>query len=422
MNTSYNTSTSGSQPLNFLLYATGFLMVVAILGPSLPGIPIGPYDLFFFRIVALVFYVPLLSYFVLTERIERLTLPKPGLYLLAFVSYLTASSIWATNKATALTSLSVILLSLLVAFTIMLTTRRQEHLNGYLTVLLGLVVCGLFIAILELTIDVHLAVSRIPTLPEYPPYTYRMSAWYHNSNDFSFFLSVCSSLPLVNALYSNNDTRSRIFNLSIFVAIIAVIALNQSRATVLAEIGMVATCLFLYYGRRLLKPYAKQIWTMLAGLPLVVGIGLVVVVPLFGAAVSGALSDSLWVRWQLMTIGTRIAFETLVGVGVGNFPLTVEYLHIPTNGVLSPHSWFTWLLGTTGLFGTVLFLIVYGRIIADLLYDYVDEGSPTSLMLFASLLSFSLNGLGPSNAFKLQIVWILLGLSLAALRVAGQEA
>ncbi len=422
MNTSYNRSTSDSQSSKLLRYATGVLMVVAILGPSLPGIPVGSYNLFFFRVVTFLLYVPLLSYLVLTERIERLTLPKPGLYLLVFVAYLIASSIWATDKAAALTSLSVILLALLVAFTLVLTTERQEHVNAYLTALLGLVICSLFIACLELTADIHLGVSRIPTLPEYPPYTYRMSAWYHNSNDFSFFLSVCSSLPLVNALYSNNDTRSRTFNLLVFVAIIAVIALNQSRATILAEIGIVATCLFLYYGRRLLKPYAKQIRTVLAGLPLIVGIGFVVFVPLFGAVVSGVLSNSLWVRWQLMTIGTRIALETLFGVGVGNFPITVEYLNVPTNDVLSPHSWLTWLLGTTGLFGTGLFLVVYGRVIADLLYDYVVEESPTSLMLFASILSFSLNGLGPSNAFKLQIVWILLGLSLAALRIAGQKA
>lgn len=400
-----------------LFYISCLLIITAILGPVLPGIPIRSYSLFPYRLLIVFVYIPSLVYLFAIGAIQEVELSPAALYFGIFYLYLIISSIWTSGMLTAVTSLLVLLFAVLLTFTLVLTVQTEFQLRLCMTLLLLIVVSSLGIAGWEQFTGTHLTTSRIGGLPDRPPYTYRMSAWYHNSNDFSFFLTICSSLPLLNALSSRKRPQYRFVNLAVFVLIIAVVSTNGSRTAILAELLIVGICTVLYFGRTRLNAYRQYFSGFFTLLVILGSIAVIIAIHVLENPISRNTSFSLWTRWRLLTIAKRIAVDTWMGVGVGNFAPTVSYLSIRMGGIEDPHSWLAWLLGTTGVFGTAIFLFAYGQMLDDLFQDYLAGGDATSLALFASMAAFFVGGLGPSNVFQLQIFWIFLGLSLAKTRL-----
>ncbi|MFH5801502.1 hypothetical protein [Haladaptatus sp. CMAA 1911] len=393
-------------------YISFILLASALIGPALPGIPIASYYLFFFRLFAMFIYIPILAYGLVFKKIASIRVSRAGMYLLILYSYLVVSFVWADDKLAAVSELFILSLAFLVMASIIITVRSERTLEKYFTVLSLIALLSIGIAGWEHFTQHHLTVSRVNERAWY--YQDKMSAWYYNRNDYSFFLTMFSSIPLVNALFPNDDKKYRMFNLAIFVAILAIITENGSRAAIVAVFVVVFTCISLYYARPFIRHYQRQIYGVFTFLAFLGATIVVVLVIEIGNPIGQSSSPSLWARWQLIKGGLKLAFQTIFGAGVGNFTPAVRNMSIPTGGIGSPHGWLTWALGTVGLPGTILFLLAYGRILDDLFFEYLNTGGPLLMMLFASLLSFTIGGIGPSDVIRMSILWVFFGLAIAS--------
>ncbi len=79
------------------------------------------------------------------------------------------------------------------------------------------------------------------------------------------------------------------------------------------------------------------------------------------------------------------------------------------------------VLGNFGLVGTALFLTIYGSLLVNTLHNYLRWEEPVNLGVFTALISFPLSVIGPSNAFIMELSWILFGVALAAARLGSNS-
>ncbi len=365
-------------------------------------------------------YIPVLAYGLIFKKIASIRLSRAGMYLVILYSYLVVSFVWADDKLAAVSELFILSLALLVMGSIIVTVNDERTLEKYFTLLSFVALLSIGIAGWEHFTQHHLAVSRVNERAWY--YQDKMSAWYYNRNDYGFFLTMFSSIPLVNALFPNNSEKYRIFNLFIFVALLAIISENGSRAAMVAVFVVVFICISLYYVRPYIRHYRHHIYGAFTFLAFLGATMVVLLVLGIGNPIGQSSSPSLWARWQLIKGGLKLAFQTIFGAGVGNFTPAVRSLSISTGGIGSPHSWLTWALGTVGIPGTILFLLAYGRILDDLFFEYLNTGNPLIIMLFASLLSFTIGGIGPSNVIRMRILWVFFGLAIASVSLARSRS
>jgi hypothetical protein len=117
-----------------------------------------------------------------------------------------------------------------------------------------------------------------------------------------------------------------------------------------------------------------------------------------------------------------IATETPFGAGLGGFTAVVQDSLLTTFGILSPHSWLTWLLGATGLLGTTLFVVLLGLLLKENVTGYLEGEAPICLAVVGQIVAFSIAGVGPSNIFHMEGIWLLFGLQVAVSRMVRTQS
>lgn len=385
----------------------GAVISLVLFRRLLPPFYIGPISITSVGIYLLVPLILLLGA-VLQGR-GRLQLSRPLSYLLLFTGFAAASLLWTPDLATGLSMLVAIMVSVSFIFSLSLTASTQAGLDRHLAVIIAVTLLTLAVAGIEFATHTHLPVSRLVTA-EYDQFGDRLAtALWYNSNDFGLFLALAA--PIVYGYRSSRHWR--VFAMTTVAAICGILLQNGSRAALLAvAVGAVS-----YVGVRLLAQLAPREWTpprmVFTTMFLVLPVGIVaatVLVP----SLNGS-GTSVWVRWQLQRATVSMLRESpLVGVGIGGFETIVASIPVYTAGVYQPHNWLFRLLGEYGVLGAGLFLLGYGLTLDRLFCQSIDSNDAVAAALFASLLSFSVAGLGPSKPLTgLYIFWIVFGLGIA---------
>jgi len=395
--------------------STAILVIFAVFGVGLDGVAVGPFEVPPF-ILYLVVHAILMLALMISRSEYVLDLPRPLLILLLFAMYVLGSSFWAANIVSAMKEMLLIFASILTGLFVYWTVPDRWTLSKYISVLKLLALVGLVIAVLEVTMGIHLPMSKRYGTVSY----YKATAWYVNENDFSMFLAMVSFLFFGEAL-SVDRLRDRIHGTVVFVACLIILLQNGSRAALLAVFAVSILLLGVHFGRNKIRTLASErtrlpVFTLgtLFGALAIVGLALAISNPFEPQS-----SRSLWFRWRSLELGVFLLFETVVGSGVGSFstqwgqiappPDIGINLHVGANA----HNWFVTLIGEYGFVGTVLFLLAFGWTADGLLEQYLRYRDPASLGLLGALLPFALAGLGPSNPMILQIQWIVFGLAIA---------
>jgi O-antigen ligase len=116
------------------------------------------------------------------------------------------------------------------------------------------------------------------------------------------------------------------------------------------------------------------------------------------------LDTSIGLRWRYMEIGSNLLIKEPLGNGIGNFAVVTPY---------AAHNWVVKLGSELGLLGLVIFALILGRTLDGLFQVHLKGDDKYAGALFASLLWFTIGGMGPSNVLmQSNIFWIILGLSI----------
>lgn len=397
--------------IGILWTSTAILVILAVFGVSLTGIAVGPFEVPPFILYLGVHAVLVIA--LMTSRSEyALDLPGPMLILLFFAMYVLVSSLWATDIVLAIKEMTIIVTSIVTGLFVYWGVSSRPVLSKYFSVLQLLALAGVVIAVVEITTGMHLPVSKRYGTISY----FKSTAWYVNENDFSMFLSIVSFLFFTKGLLSNGF-RTRTFGVGAFLVCSLILLVNEARAALLAALVVSVLLTGLYFSRNTLRPLFSEhprppVFTAgaLFGGLVFVGLALAISNPF-----NSQSSYSLWFRWQALETGVFLLFNTVIGIGVGNFPIHWSQVHILPSVAANAHNWFVTLIGEYGFIGTVLFLLVYGRTLDGLLNQFLRYRDSAALALLGALLSFALAGLGPSDSMLFQIQWIILGLGMAAI-------
>jgi hypothetical protein len=371
--------------------------------------------LFAFRLLAIAL-VPMLIAYSFHRADFRWELSPEELLFLGFAAYLTFLLAFSPSLGSGLRAAAIILLPIGAGIAVATSVQRQRTLEIIFAVFFGVLCLSLVIAMWEVGTGNHLPTSRIPSLPSY--LGHRATAWYHNSNDFSAFLAILSPLVAIKILYGTRVEQA--FSVVVGACIGVVMYQNAPRAALLGAIAAITTCVLLFLLRRPLKRATNGFSNVLLVAPLLATVVVVGAVILIGGSFPIG-ERSIAARWQLFRIAVGIATETPFGAGLGGFTAVVQDSSLTTFGILSPHSWLTWLLGATGLLGTTLFVVLLGLLLKKNVTGYLEGEAPICLAVVGQIVAFSIAGIGPSNIFYMEGIWLLFGLLVAVSRTVQTQ-
>lgn len=401
-----------------VLAATVLAIPLAVLGPALPGIEFPALNVFAYRLYVPV-YAAVLVLAVLTADRPALSLPRNALYVLVVAMYAAASVLWAPDRAAALRELALLSSGLTLAVLLPLVVQRRSDLRHLVMAVTGLALLALPIAAVELLTDWHHPLSQLTVIRDAPPYDRFSSAWFRNVNDFSLFLGLAAPFFLVNALDDRQPTTKRVLHGVVVAAIAGVVTLNSARAAMAMLVVVVLAGVVLARRPSLASRAvdSRHGGTAIATVALVGGALAFTFASVVIANPFAETQFSLWVRWQLLSAGARMLFDTLVGVGVGNYPVVLDTMAVPTDGITSPHNWVVRALAEFGFIGGGLLLFAVARVIDGLLVRYAATHDLLDLALLLSVVGFVIGGMGASSALALEAVWVVLGLGIAAISI-----
>ena len=385
----------------------------AVLGPILPGIHTNLGELFPFRLF-LPIYIAILaiainSYSQDKIRFPRIIVPLFVIMCLGIFSFIYAVS---TGKGSGTTQLIIILTRFILLISVIIVIDSRKWIYRAWTVLIGLSLLAMIVALFEHSTGWHFAGSQIHGLPDRAPYSTWVTAWYTNVNDFAFFLLMATIPAIVLGLNSTTDSRIRVFSIGVWAIGASLTVHLRSRAVILAYI-IVATTVFGL-------TYVNTIRRIIERIPRRVG---KVVPTLFGIALTGIFvlmpnpitehGSSIWTRWQLQK--AAVLEGGFWGNGFGSSPAVISQSAVDTGGTVSPHSWYGAFITDTGILGLTLFLVFYGSLVICIVQT-ANLRDPIPIMSITSLIALPVAGLSSSNVLILPTFWIVIGLSICTFK------
>ncbi|MGQ3414367.1 O-antigen ligase family protein [Natrinema sp. LN54] len=391
-----------SNPLRAIFVCT--VVFLGIFDSVLPTWIVGGYQFFHFWLYVLVFAVSLLY------LSRNPTLKMSALFFAPIVlfTYSIAMVVWSQSLSVTISALVSFGQHVVGFAVIVLLLRTREEFEFALWSIPVAALTVLAIAIWELATGSHLSVSRLAT-ENFAGVKGVSSIWY-NRNDFGTFLAMVSPVVVYKILNRNGRAISWIGVCTLALGVY-ILSYNNSRSALVTVVGVLLVySLFLGVGSRIRRvPGIQRIGT----LTLVTSMTAFLFLPQLIENPFSA-DSSLWIRWQLLTYADDMFIKWPFGVGASNFHLALEQLPSETNGTLSPHNWSLQFLGEFGIVGIGFAVLMFGRNADILLNRYLDESDEVALALFLSILSFTLAGVGSSNAlWGRHIVWILLGFAVS---------
>jgi len=399
---------------HWFLWATVVLVVLSVFGPALYGLVIGPFFFFPFRLF-LPLYLSLVVVVLAAGESSKVTVPGYLQVFLLVWMYAALSVVWAIDSSEATLELIKFGNNVIVLSMVFWTARGRDRTTLFLHVLAILGVIGVSMALFEIVTGWHHPRSDLLINPgKYEGLKYS-TGWYYNRNDFSLVLSVVSPIFLFNAVGTSRRPSVRITNGGLFFACLLIIFLNFSRSALLAVAVITITGFVCIHQRERLKQFlvstsgTAPVFTVFlsAGTYFILLVTMVLDNPFTYSY------GSLWTRWQLVVAATHMLFDTIIGVGIGNFPVYTEGLDFGRDIATAPHNWIIRVLGEFGFVIGTLFIFTIGRLMDALLATYLQNNDPIDIILCLMILAFVFGGMGTSSALSIEVVWIVLGLGIA---------
>jgi len=411
----------GELPRRLIAAGTAALFVAAILGPLITLFGVGPYRVFLFRLYFPV-YLIVAGWALWTDRILVPSLPAAVWALVAIGAYAAVSAFWATDLSRMLFELFTLLSGVFVAVTVVVTATDERTLSYYLLCVFGLVAIGEVVALIEIFTGYHLPTSRL--LVKRVPARATVigvdaaSAWFHNRNNFGFFLGLVSGPLFAYGLDKRRDRRLRVVCLvGAWLALVIVVANGSRIATAAILLSLVVIVVVGGLRHRIGPvPHSHREIIVTIGLVFFVALFVIVVVTLVPNPFMPRGARSLWTRWQLGVAGVELLARTGgIGVGVGNVQSALHQLAaVSTGGAFVLHNWMFYFLSGYGIVGGGLFLTAYALVLYELAVKALSTTGTLYLGLFGMFVGFPVGALGPSNAVLTHSFWVFFGLAAAA--------
>ncbi|WP_077619735.1 O-antigen ligase family protein [Bacillus sinesaloumensis] len=392
-----------------------FLFFLVFLDPFLINVPIGPLHVTLLRIVLILFGLYLFAKYVLLFNPIQIQPIKPALiFLIGWFLYGVLSILWASDKVEGIKELYYFGIFILLIFSIIASMDQKYLLKwvDYSFIIIGIIT--ILLSFVELAFNTHLSTSRyVIEADKYGGLGLRVAtAFFYNENDLSLFLVMVTPFFLVRF-------RKSIFQLPILASILFIMFMNGSRIAILAFIVQIVVFLFMIY-----RPQLKHIVKFfLIFTPLYIGALIYYsgdIINKVFEVMESTENNSTNTRLSLIYNGIRSIIDFFfVGVGAGNFQLHVNPSE--TNGIVNPHNW--WIEVSTN-YGVILFIFYLAFLIFIfkklwVIFKRDNHVSALALSLFVSYIGFVIACIGPSRLFYFWPMWLLYGVTLAFINVAG---
>ena len=306
----------------------------------------------------------------------------------------------------------VILMRFFILFAIILTLNTRRWVYRGWMILLALAALSLVVAGFEIITGWHWSESMLIELADDPRFSNMASAWYHNINNFSFFVLVGTIPAFVLAIKPATNYLARVLFSIVWVTGAIITFQIFSRATMLAYPFVIITAVALVHSHNIRK--------LLCRVPVRVG---EIALPALGVfflmlfyAVPNPITNvgsSLWTRWQLQK--AAILEGGIIGQGLGRASAIIGTSTVNTGSpgdLASPHSWYGAIVSETGILGLILFLTFYGGLLTKL-FRMSDMNDSVQIMSVTTLVILPIAGLGPSNVLHMPTWWTVVGFSIA---------
>lgn len=396
------------------------IVVLAILGPLLPGPVVFGQSLFPYRLF-LPFYMAAIGWTILKHPNPQFELPKAFLLVVSLVCLAIVSVLWAPNQYAAIQSIGRLLTGVALTTGVILTIRSRTALHRLYLVLTVLAVVAIGVSAVEIVFEIHLPTSKVLELPDREPYNSYATAWFYNPNDLAFFFILATGYPLTLAALSDYRPSSRVLLGSLWLGGVVIAVSNSARAALIAStIQLVAIIGFTLSRRGGVK--ANQIH--LSRIPVPAAVAGVLIATLVLITIPNPVpptNGSLFLRWQLQSAAADIGVSTLTGVGVGNAPQQIINSGQVAKDVGDPHSWYGVVLAELGIAGAVLVTVLFGKLISSSARAAGGSFDPRLIPGAAWAIALPAAALGPSNAFDLNVFWVGVGTVLATVLVREQR-
>jgi hypothetical protein len=392
------------------------LVFIGFTERAIPGVRIGPFDLF--AIWIWIFTGVFLALYVLyTDSDLPLNIQTVYLILFVVLGFYSATWSFSAQESVALSfrfGSSVVLLYTVVY---LCNSKSDFDLVMYFVALLTFI--SLAVGAWELLTDNHLHASRL-TRPSFQHVT-AASAFYFNRNDYALLLSML--FPVAAFLSIASERRGRQLTGAVLaILVFAMLWINGSRAGMLGAISGGGFMLLAWLLRHRIRDIGVsfRIGTVsYAGFVL-----LSFSLPyLFQNPFDIVERSSAYYRWQLMEVGLRAISTHPLGIGIGNFPVYASKSSFYLREIYDPHNWATQVGAELGVLGLVVFVLLAGTVTDQLLAQFVHGDESWSLPLAASLIAFIAGGLSPSDALlHVRVFWVFLALSISYVILYQLEA
>jgi O-Antigen ligase len=364
----------------------------------------------------------------------RLTVGPRGVVsaLWLWFLWMVVTLLWAPDPGVGLRYLLVVATMLIVTAGVAACGARPRYLAALLWTLGAVLVLTLLISAWELTTGSHLPGSAALVVNKLGRQT---TAWFVNTNDLATFLAICWPFLLLGAIVTRRAWL-RLAAIGLLFGCGGVVLFTGSRSS-LVTIGLetvvaaVIAVRWHWIRRRHAVVPAAFLLILIAAVAVVSFAR--IDVPLLNQFSLANLSEDVQtgqgsgdVRVSLAKAGLAAAVKSFgLGVGPGNAEGMIKQSQDVYVGFGNLHSWWFETFVNSGLPGLLLFSTFYFGLIYVVVRAARRLRSESARWLAAStlvaLVGYVLGAFGPSTAVSFAPMWVLCGLGLAVVVLAGRQ-
>jgi teichuronic acid biosynthesis protein TuaE len=364
----------------------------------------------------------------------RLTIGPRGVVSAIWLWFLwmVVTLLWAPDPGVGLRYLLVVATMLIVTAGVAACGARPRYLASLLWSLGAILVLTLLVSAWELTTGSHLPGSAALLVNKLGRQT---TAWFVNTNDLATFLAICWPFLLLGAIVARRSWLRLAAVLLLFGSGTVVLFTGSRSSLVTIGLETVVAAIIAVRWRWIRRRHAVIPAAFL--LVLIAAVAVVsfarIDVPLLNQFSLANLSEDVQagtgsgdVRISLAKAGLTAAVTSFgLGVGPGNAEGMVKQSQDVYVGFGNLHSWWFETFVNSGLPGLLLFSLFYFGLIVVVVRAARRLRSGSARWLAAStlvaLVGYVLGAFGPSTAVSFAPMWVLCGLGLAVVVLAGRQ-
>lgn len=408
----------------FAILALGFI------GPALLALPVGPFHIFPFRIL-IVLFTPFFLIDIFRRgayrQFTRGTVYRFNFFLIWLV-YAVGSAFWSPSMIAAIMNLTYLGTGILVVLMMVYYLSTPSHLLTFMNLWIGVFALFLTIGLWEIATGNHLSTSGLfgwdnpyPELADYVRIQFMPSAVFRNPNDYATFLMLGTAMLLV---WSHLQAKTIYRLAAMLLLLIGLFELiyTESRANYFG----VALIFFAWIvAARSGHSNLKFLGFLVVGL-----VGAILFLPnaaeLF-AFVKSEISSAENLRENVRLILYQKALDGLFttygfGLGAGGVEVYIGQFRSFTSNVTNVHNWWLEIAANYGIFIFTGYCVVYANVMLNAHRVFRTAKSKIQSIAaqatFLGLLGLVIGSISSSTLIQFLPYWMFLGFGLAAVNTS----